>query len=209
MENELNEEILKPKLSIIEPDFILDICEWNPTTLAFLKAFTDHKCSGNKKIDPPVESNDKPLFVPITDIKPENKPDTQFIPDPKETEDDIPIEKEKQDLSTAPEKRPSPKQYKIKDATVLSTHGTNKYKVYKPIYEHIKDHLPDSKFTRDDIINLLLDAYDEVFNEELALSSARTYYTAYKKYMIDNGIIEETCQGIFSKIKENSNTQKE
>jgi len=199
MENELNEEILKPKLSIIEPDFILDICDWNPTTLAFLKAFTDRKCNSNKKIDPPVESNDKPLIEPITDTKPETKPDTQFIPDPKETEDNIPTEKEKQDFSTPPEKKLKICQYKVKEEEILGTDGN--MKIYRQVKEYLEKHLPDN-FTRLDMINMLPTAWKKIFNEELSLGSAKTYWAKYKRYMVNQGLIKEDESYHYHKVKE-------
>ena len=196
-------------LLINEPDFLLNIYKWNDTTKEFLKAFAERKCNGNEKIDPPVESNVKPLIETITDIKPEIESDTQFILDPKETENDISIEKEKQDSSVAPEKRPSPKQYKIKDAEILGIYGKSKYKIYKPIYENILSKLKDGVFLRNDIANWIVKSYDEIFDEELSYGSALAYYNAYKKYMLDHGIIEEKHEGVFSKIKENNDISKE
>jgi len=206
MENELNEEILKPKLSIIEPDFILDICKWNPTTLAFLKAFTDHKCSGNKKIDPPVESDSKSLVEPITDNKPETEPDTQFIPDPKENENKIPTKKEKQDLSAAPEKKLKIFQYKVKEEEILGTDGN--MKIYRQVKEYLEKHLPDN-FTRLDMINMLPIAWKKIFNEKLSLGSAKTYWAKYKRYMVNQGLIKEDESYHYHKVKEDENEPKD
>lgn len=206
------------KMEISEPDFSLKVSEWTPLTKNILKIITDNKCNNNKenktlngllcigkKIDE-VASKIEPLLVlrnePITDIKPETESDTRFIPDSKETEDNIPTEKEKQDLSTVPEKKLKIYQYKVKQEEILATDGN--MKIYKQVEEYLEKNLPDN-FTREDMIDLVIKAWKKIFNQELSLGSAKTYWIKYKRYMEKQGLIKEDENYHYHKVKKDEN----
>ena len=170
---------------INEPDFEITIYEWNNRTIQFLKIIADDKYNNNNKKNKPPD--------------PKAKPDTQFIPDPKETKDDIPTEKEKQNFSMTPGKRIQIHQYKVKDEEILGSDGN--MKIYKQVEEYLESHLPDI-FTRQDMVDLVIKAWNEVFNQELSKGSATTYWIKYKRYMEKHGLIKEDESYHYHKVKE-------
>jgi hypothetical protein len=163
---------------INEPDFEITTYEWNPRTLQILKIIADDKCNNDNK--------NKTLDEP-------------YIPDQKETKNNILTKEEQKKPDTPETKKLTICHYKVKQENILATDGN--MKIYRQVEEYLEKNLPD-KFTRENMINLIVRAWKEIFKEELSLGSAKTYWIKYKRYMEKQGLIKEDKPYSYHKIKE-------
>jgi len=164
---------LESKLLVNDDAFTLDIREWTPTTLAIFKTFSDWKCNGGKT--------------------------TEIVEKKVETESNTQTEEEQKNPNITEPKKLTICQYKVKAEEILDTDGN--MKIYKQIEEYLEKNLSD-EFTREDMIVLVVKAWKDVFNEELSMGSAKTYWIKYKRYMEKQGLIKEDKPYSYHKIKE-------
>ena len=178
------------KTIINEPDFEITIYEWNDRTIQFLKIIADDKSNNNDKKN---KTLDEPY---IPDQKENGWEDSNKTQTEIEEKKPDPIPKEKQKVF----------QNKVKDEEILATDGN--MKIYRQVKEYLERHLPDN-FTRLDVINMLPTAWRKIFNEELSLGSAKTYWAKYKRYMINQGLIKEDKLYCYHKVEKDETEPKD